>query len=299
MRESGLYTEDEIRPINELRMRARWKLGQLLAKIERNHGPGRGKKISRTEKSFMTYISDLGLDKSRALEAQRIGHLPEKELEKALAAAHKADRLSTVSDLIISARPWWYKASREKKHKIIHATAATISRPAAPGPFPLLYPDPPWKFATFSEKGLERTPDQKYPTLTDEEIINYKVFGKTVPEIAHRDAALLMWCTSSNIHRALSIMDAWGFSYKSQAIWAHTRKDGALWPGMGLVFRNIHDVLLYGTRGNMPGPQYQPPSVFLLPRGEHSAKPPEFRQEIERMYPDFDATTRLEMFARG
>jgi N6-adenosine-specific RNA methylase IME4 len=58
--------------------------------------------------------------------------------------------------------------------------------------------------------------------------------------------------------------------------------------------------LLYGTskRGNMPAPQYQPPSVFLYPRGEHSAKPPEIRIEIEKMYPDFDAATRCELFYR-
>jgi N6-adenosine-specific RNA methylase IME4 len=228
----------------------------------------------------------------RVIEAQRIGHLPDKELEKAFAAAHKANRPNTFSDLIVWARPWWYKASREAKHKVIRAAAAAITRPEARGPFPLIYADPPWKFATYSEKGLERTPDQKYPTLTDDEIEQYEVFGETVPAIAYKDAALLMWCTSSNIHRALSIMEAWGFTYKSQAIWAHTTKGGTLWPDMGLVFRNIHDVLLYGTRGNMPGPQYQPPSVFLLPRREHSANPPEIRGEIERMYPDFDAATR-------
>jgi N6-adenosine-specific RNA methylase IME4 len=68
--------------------------------------------------------------------------------------------------------------------------------------------------------------------------------------------------------------------------------------GLGFVFRNKHEVLLYGTRGNMPAPQYQPPSVFEYPRGEHSAKPPEIRQIIERMYPDFSARNRLELFAR-
>jgi hypothetical protein len=45
----------------------------------------------------------------------------------------------------------------------------------------------------------------------------------------------------------------------------------------------------------MPGPQYQPPSVFHYPRGVHSAKPPEIRTAIEKMYPAFDAHTRLEL----
>ena len=77
-------------------------------------------------------------------------------------------------------------------------------------------------------------------------------------------------------------MKGWGFTFKSSAAWDKGRT------GTGLVFKNQHEVLLYGTRGAMPGPQYQPPSLFHYPRGEHSAKPPEIRTEIEKMYPDFD-----------
>ena len=67
----------------------------------------------------------------------------------------------------------------------------------------------------------------------------------------------------------------------------------------GFIFLNAHEVLLYGSRGNMPGPQYLPSSVFSIKRGEHSAKPPEIRAAIEKMFPQFDERTRLELFARG
>jgi N6-adenosine-specific RNA methylase IME4 len=129
-------------------------------------------------------------------------------------------------------------------------------------------------------------------TLTDDEIAGFRIGKQTVSEIAAQDAALLLWCTSSNLKRALDMMERWGFEFKTSAVWV---KDKA---GLGLVFRVMHELLLYGTRGKMPGPQYQPPSVFLYPRGRHSAKPPEIRVEIERMYPDFDERTRLELFAR-
>jgi N6-adenosine-specific RNA methylase IME4 len=92
--------------------------------------------------------------------------------------------------------------------------------------------------------------------------------------------------------RAGAVMERWGFEFKASAVWIKNRE------GQALVFWNRHEILLYGTRGNMPGPQYQPESVFEYPRGIHSAKPPEIRAEIERMYPDFDARTRLELFAR-
>jgi len=113
------------------------------------------------------------------------------------------------------------------------------------------------------------------------------------------DAAMLMWCTSSNVELAIGVLRAWDFTFKSSAVWVKLTPEGKIWSSTGLVFRNAHEVLLYGTRGKMPGPQYQPPSVFMYPRGKHSEKPPEIRAEIERMYPDFNAETRLELFSRS
>jgi N6-adenosine-specific RNA methylase IME4 len=292
MRESGLFTKDQLRVVNETRMWAVWKLGSLLAKVDRAQGVRSDKKttLSQAATKFRDFLKTLGLQKDRALERQRIGAMPEGEMAKALGAFHKNDDLATISGLLHRARPYWYQASRKAKHTIIAATAQM--QPAALGPFPLIYADPPWKFNVYSEKGLDRTPDQHYPTLTDDEIMQFRVTGKLIHEIAHMDAVLLLWCTSSNIERALSVMSAWSFVYKTQAVWVKDKT------GLGLVFRNQHEVLLYGTRGKMPGPQYQPPSVFHFPRGRHSAKPPEIRTEIEKMYPDFDAQTRLELFAR-
>jgi N6-adenosine-specific RNA methylase IME4 len=294
MRDAGLYSIDVIRPVNETRMRARWKLGRLLAEVERGAGPGRGKKVSHAGTSFRAYLDELKLNKNRAQEAQRIGTLPDCELEKAFAEARKRDSLLTFADLIHRARPYWYHASRQKKHQEIReaATAAQSGQLVGPGPFPLILADPPWKFGVYSDKGLDRTPDQHYPTLSDDELKAFDIGGRHVSEIAAKDAALFMWCTSSNIHRALPVMEAWDFEFKASAVWVKDRF------GTGLVFRNQHELLLYGTRGRMPGPQYQPPSVFQFPRGRHSEKPAEIRQIIEKMYPDFDARTRIELFAR-
>lgn len=190
------------------------------------------------------------------------------------------------------------KINRQKKHRAIAGKAASVVVPENFGPFALLYADPPWRWDHFdqpdqqNEKGLARTPDQHYPTLTYDEIRNFQINGRPIKEIVHKDAALFLWCTSANIFRAGEIMDAWGFEYSTHAVWV---KDKA---GTGLVFRNRHELLLYGKRGNMPGPQWQPDSVFSYPRGRHSAKPPEVRAAIEKMCPDFNERTRLELFAR-
>src|SRR5262245_48009717 len=44
MRQAGLYNTEQIRPFTEARHLARWRLGKMLAEIERGAGPGRGKK---------------------------------------------------------------------------------------------------------------------------------------------------------------------------------------------------------------------------------------------------------------
>ena len=77
MCEAGYRKNTEvIRPANELRFVARWRLGQLLAKVERDTGPGRGKKVSRLGTSFRSYLRDVGLNKNRANECERIGAIP-------------------------------------------------------------------------------------------------------------------------------------------------------------------------------------------------------------------------------
>jgi N6-adenosine-specific RNA methylase IME4 len=293
MRKSGLYRTAEIRPVRELYLDSRWTLGRMLRKVMRGTAgrPKKGNK-DRADPNFGDELARLNLNKARAIEAQRIGTLPEPEKTKTYREAETQDVLPTIELLIDVARPYWFQASRKDKHRNIADKARNDQAPDSFGPFPLIYADPPWKFDVYSEKGLDRTPDQHYPTLSDEEIIALEIYGKRMDEVASADAALLLWCTSSNIERALAVMSGWGFTYKTQAVWVKDRT------GLGLVFRNKHEVLLYGTRGAMPGPQYQPSSVFEFPRGRHSAKPPEIRTEIEKMYPDFDEQTRLELFSR-
>jgi N6-adenosine-specific RNA methylase IME4 len=294
MRKAG-FSQGDMHEINEARMRARWRLGQMLSAIDRKgSGPGRGKKGARPVHGFLARLTQLKLQRPRADEAQRIGCLPRIELEKIFQEARRIGELVTITWLVDAGRPYWFKASRQKKHREIAAAAAAVRDAQASNvrPFPLLYVDPPTEFEVYSEKGLGKAPDQHYPTMSDAEIVNYiKPF---VPKIG----AVMWWCTSSNLLRALETMEQCGYEFKTSFVWVKLGQDGKPISGMGLVARNMHEVILYGTVGNMPGPQYQPPSVFFYRRGRHSAKPPEIRAEIERMYPDFDASTRCELFCR-
>jgi hypothetical protein len=124
MQRANLFDTEAIRPINEGRMRACWKLGQLLAMIERGKAPGKGKMISVSTKSFLLRLKKLNLKKDRAIALQRIGTLPSKELDNSFEAARKDGDLVQFSDLIRIARPYWYKASRQRKHRKIAAAAS-------------------------------------------------------------------------------------------------------------------------------------------------------------------------------
>ena len=219
-------------------------------------------------------------------DPKRFGHLPAEMDEKGVNRAYS-------------------QVSRTKKHKEIHEGAKRAPAQIIEGPFPVICADPPWKWDHFGAKGNEneagkaRTPDQHYPTLTYEEIEQFRIGKKRIKDIAAKDAALFMWCTSANFPLALKVVEAWGFTYKAHAVWVKTNDAGKPIGGTGLIFRNMHEPLIYATRGKMPGPQFQPGSVFMYPRRGHSQKPTEVLKIIEKMYPDFDASTRLNIFTRS
>jgi N6-adenosine-specific RNA methylase IME4 len=292
IRDAGLYSTKEIRPVNEARFEARWKLGKLLKRVERAKPRPEGRTISRSGKWFGDYLKENGINKNRTSEAQRIGAMPEAELRRAFAASVEEDILNTISRLISVAKPYWHIEKRQQTHADIQAHAAAQQRKGKLGPFPLIYADPAWKFITYSDKA-HGTPDDHYPTLTDDQIINFKVNGQTVPELAAKSCVLFLWCTSANILRAVHVMEQWGFEYRTHAMWDKIKV------GQGLIFRNQHEVLLYGVRGKPPKPMIIPPSVFRYRATTHSTKPPEIRQTIMEMYPQLTEKTRLEMFSRS
>jgi N6-adenosine-specific RNA methylase IME4 len=300
---------EKARPYRETVLEARWRLGGYCASIE-NGRPGpngfaiitgpSGPQLTKSKEIKRLY----GDSAREAKKDEKLHALPFEEMQKHFRGLEKAAELPTLVGLLDLAKSYWSKVVRKAKHKRIRDDVG--SNPFADlGPFPLIYADPPWKWGHFgerdreNEKGKARTPDQHYETLPLDQICDYAVGTDKTPlkNLIHDDAALFLWCTSSNIPNALEVMKFWGFEFKSSAAWVKM-KDGKLQTGMGLVFRNAHEILLYGTRGKMPGPQRQFPSVFIYPRTRHSAKPPEIRDAIAKMYPDFDEKTRLELFTR-
>ena len=152
----------------------------------------------------------------------------------------------------------------------------------------VVYADPPWRFEPYSRNtGMERAADNHFPTMTLDAIKALDVASITAP-----DAVLFLWATTPMLDDARATMAEWGFVYKTALVWA---KDRA---GTGYWLRNRCELLLVGTRGDIPAPApgTQPENLIEAPVAAHSAKPAVFAEMIERLFPTLP---RIELFARG
>jgi N6-adenosine-specific RNA methylase IME4 len=151
----------------------------------------------------------------------------------------------------------------------------------------VIYADPPWRFEPYSrDTGMDRAADNHYETMSLDDI-------KAMAIPAAPSCVLFLWATAPMLPEALSVMDAWGFTYKSHCVWLKDRI------GTGFWFRNKHELLLVGTRGDKvpaPAPGEQFSSVIDGVVSAHSRKPHAFADMIEEMFPNVPA---VELFARG
>jgi N6-adenosine-specific RNA methylase IME4 len=118
-----------------------------------------------------------------------------------------------------------------------------------------------------------------------------------VRDVAATDAHLYLWVPNALLPEGLRVMEAWGFRYISNVIWAKRRKDGG--PdgrGVGFYFRNVTEPILFGVRGSMRTlpPARSQVNMIETRKREHSRKPDEQYDLIERCSPG----PYLEMFAR-
>jgi N6-adenosine-specific RNA methylase IME4 len=161
--------------------------------------------------------------------------------------------------------------------------------------FATILADPPWRFQNRTGKmAPEHHRLSRYGTM---ELPDIK--GLPVADAACETAHLYLWVPNALLPEGLDVMRAWGFQYKANIVWHKVRKDGGSdGRGVGFYFRNVTELLLFGTRGkNARTLQPGRTQVNLLAtrKREHSRKPDEMYKVIEACSPG----PRLELFARG
>lgn len=83
-------------------------------------------------------------------------------------------------------------------------------------------------------------------------------------------------------------MEGWGFEYKTNIVWLKIRKDGG--PdgrGVGFYYRNVTELVLFGTRGHLRTAKAGRRMVNFLAtmKERHSKKPEELYDMIEHCSP--------------
>ncbi len=161
--------------------------------------------------------------------------------------------------------------------------------------FKTILADPPWRFQNKTGKvAPEHRRLSRYATLTLGEI-----YALPVTRLASQTAHLYLWCPNALLPDGLAVMAAWGFTYKANIVWHKVRNDGGSdGRGVGFYFRNVTELILFGTRGKNArtlAPGRTQVNYLATRKREHSRKPDEQYRIIESCSPG----PYLELFGRG
>lgn len=261
----------------KLRLKIEAKLGELI-RLEQEAGRLAISKNTlkqyrnRTGAITVKRLKDYGLtadDSSRAQRVYDYQYLIPGVVEEAV----EAKDIPTRRDLEVMIRVEENKAVEQQK----------IQRPMPEGKYSILLVDPPWTpdFSPSSSRRVQR----HYPTLTLDKL-------KEMEIPSAEDTMLFLWTTAPMLKQALELMEAWGFEYRTNAVWD---KEVI---GTGYYFRGQHELLLVGKKGEFKAPiqENRSSSVIRQRRGKHSQKPEIVYEIIEKMYP---GEAYLELFARS
>ena len=153
------------------------------------------------------------------------------------------------------------------------------------GKYNVILADPPWDYDTKATALRGRALDH-YSTMTIEEIRDIPVKNITLD-----NAALFLWTTNPITKKAFSVVESWGFEYKTLLVWI---KDKI---GTGFYARSKNEIILIGIKGSfLPMTTNLPETVFYAKKGSHSSKPEIIYKIIEKMYP---GQKYIELFKRG
>ena len=168
-----------------------------------------------------------------------------------------------------------------------------LSSTSESGRFSTVLADPPWRFTNRTGKvAPEHGRLARYETMSLEDIK-----GLPVNQLVSKNAHLYLWVPNALLKEGIEVLEAWGFRYVSNIIWAKRRKDGG--PdgrGVGFYFRNVTEVLLFGVKGSLRtlAPARSQVNMIESRKREHSRKPDEQYQLIESCSPG----PFVELFAR-
>ncbi len=164
------------------------------------------------------------------------------------------------------------------------------------GAYGLILADPPWTFATHSER--RQTKAAPYAVMS-----RYDLLTLPVHRLAAPNCALVMWTTPTHLPQGIELMKRWGFDYKTCGSWGKRTKgwtpecDDPKWAfGTGYWWRCASEPYIAGARGAPRIMSRSERNFIEAATREHSRKPEELHDVLERMFP---GVRKIELFARA
>jgi N6-adenosine-specific RNA methylase IME4 len=185
--------------------------------------------------------------------------------------------------------------SKSKRTATLHTAGQHLLDYLGGSRFGTVLADPPWQFQNRTGKvAPEHRRLSRYGTMTLDQIKALPVHAIVAP-VAH----LYLWVPNALLPQGIEVLSAWGFQYKSNIVWHKVRKDGGSdGRGVGFYFRNVTELVLFGTRGKNArtlAPGRRQVNYLATRKHEHSRKPDEQYEIIEACSPG----PFVELFARG
>ena len=275
----------------DIRMRAERRAGELLIEMaERGEREAKGgdRKSKSQPATLIPKLNDLGVSKTQSSRWQRFAALDTDEFEAKVADATRRAYDGIAQRFLREAEI--ERAQQRQRARIEHGCMVQdLAALAESGKrFAIIYADPPWKFEVYSGKGKQRSAERRYDVQSVDVIK-----ALPVPQLAADDCALFLWGVWPEHPGALSVIQAWGFEFKTVGfVWVKAARnaeivkldgDGLHW-GMGYWTRANSECCLLATKGAPKRMAADVHQIVLAPVGVHSAKPEEVRRRIERLF---------------
>jgi len=262
----------------EIKIRAERKAGAFLRQIEKQK-PGEHWKKRLQDETVTPKLSDLGIEKTQSHRWQQISTVPVETFENHIQETRDKHQELTSASILRLAQA----EKRRQRHEDVKDVELSGKR------YRVFYCDPPWRYndsGVITENDNYGRAERHYPTMSMSQLREL-----SINEIADDNAILFMWCTSPMLESAFTLVESWGFRYKTSFVWDKVKHN------FGHYNSVRHEFLLVCTKGSCtPDNLKLFDSVQQIKRSKvHSQKPEEFREIIDTLY---TWGNKIELFAR-
>jgi len=159
--------------------------------------------------------------------------------------------------------------------------------------------DPPWAWKAYSDKGLAKSPEAQYRTMSLDDISALRIGDLLAPA-----GVLICWGTWPLLEKQYQVIRNWGLNPVTGGVWAKRTINFKLRWGPGYVLRSVCEPFVVATlRGAVVKGSSVANLIETIEDGvvdglarEHSRKPDEFYSMVDTLVP---VGRRADIFARS